>query len=90
VIKRRQVAGHAQAQLVEADEENVLMLETPPLERRDDRLDEGNGRGHAGAGVGVDLEAHLALRPGHQFAAARFLPHTEERLDLGGIGGLAK
>jgi hypothetical protein len=59
----------AEAQRVQADEEDVLLFKTALLQRGDKGAHEAERRGQAGAGISVDLEADLFLRPGHETTA---------------------
>ena len=88
--ERGQVAGHPEAQGVEADEEDIPVLKAAAAEGGDDGLDEGERGGEAGAGVGVDLEPGLAFGARGEAAAAGLLVGGDQALDLGLVGGLVE
>ena len=79
--ERRQVTGEAQAQRVQADEENILPGETAFLQRGDEGAHQPERRGQARAGVGVDLESDFLFGARDEVAAGGFLVVLQHLLD---------
>ena len=80
--ERRQIARHPQAQRIEADEKDVLVLKSAPHEGGNHRFDQRHGGRHTRARIGINFQPRLLLGPGNQLLARHFFKIGEQQFDL--------